>query len=217
MATTATIASSATMQITNLDLASISLITGSLSRAKLTQDDLQKYDLPLENFVVHDEPGTPLPATGANPQDDFGVTGATYGTNSIALITRDEKANAGAHAVYGRTSYTLPPEYVAGQTLQIVVVAGANTTVAGTSMTVDAQACKVHATDGTAGADLVSTAAQPCNDLVAAAFTFTLDPSGLSAGDKLDIRIAITTNDAATPTAVKGVVNRAYLLADIKG
>jgi hypothetical protein len=215
MATTATIASSATMQITNLDLASISQITGTLPRASLAQDDLQKYDLPLENFVVHDAPATKLPATAAT--DDFGCTGTTYGTNAIYLITLDEKANAGAHAVYGRTSYTLPPEYVAGQTLQIVVVAGANTTVAGTSMTVDVEACKVHATDGTVGADLVETAAQNCNHLTAAAKTFTLDPSGLSAGDKLDIRIAITTNDAATETAVKGVVNRAYLLADIKG
>lgn len=214
MATTATIASSATMQITELDLASITTITGSLPRAKLTQDDLQKYDLPLENFVVHDAPATKLPATAAT--DDFGCTGTTYGTNAIYLITLDEKANAGAHAVYGRTSYTLPPEYVAGQTLQIVVIAGANTTVSDTSMTVDAEACKVG-TDGTVGSDLVSTAAQDCNSLTAAAKTFTLDSSGLSAGDKLDIRITITTNDAATVAAVKGVVNRAYLLADIKG
>jgi hypothetical protein len=214
MATSATISSSATMQITNLDLGSISQITGTLPRASLTQQTQQKYDLPLQNFVVHDAPATKLPTAAAT--DDFGCTGATYGTNAIYLITLDEKNNAGAHAVYGRTTYMLPPEYVAGQTVQIVLVAGANTTVASTTMTVDVEACKVG-TDGTVGADLVQTAAQACNNLTAAAKTFTLDASGLSAGDKLDIRVAITTNDTATVTAVKGVVNAAYISASIKG
>ena len=215
MATEATISSTSTLQITELDLASISTITGSLARSDLTQDDLEIYDLPLESFVTHDAPATKLPVTAA--ADDFGCTGTTYGTNAIYLITLDEKANGGAHAVYGRRTYTLPPEYVAGQTIQIAVVAGANTTVAGTSMTVDVEACKVHATDGSVGADLVSTAAQDCNNLTAAVKTFTVNPASLSAGDKLDIRVAITTSDAATGTAVKGVINRVYLLADIKG
>ena len=217
MATTGTMASTVTFTITTLDLSAIGSYTGTLGRAYLTQDTLQKYDLPLQDFVVHDEPGTPLPATGANPADDFGITGATYGTNAIALITRDEMANAGAHAVYGRTTFTLPPEYVSGQSVQIVVVAGANTTVADTSMLVDAQACLVNATDGTVGSDLVTTDTQSCNNLTAAAKTFTVNPSSLVAGDKLDIRIAITTNDAFSVAAVKGVVNRAYMSISIKG
>jgi hypothetical protein len=106
---------------------------------------------------------------------------------------------------------------VAGQAVQILLAAGADTTEASTTMNVDAEACKVHATDGSVGADLVETAAQACNDLTAATKTFTLDASGLAPGDLLDIRVAITIVDAATPTAVKGVINNAYMHLSIKG
>jgi hypothetical protein len=210
---TAQIAGPVTVSFTAFDIPSS--YTGSWPRAALTQDTLQKYDLPFENFVVHDAPQTRLPGTAAT--DDFGVVGATFGTNAITLETLDEKNNEGAHAVYGRTTFRLPPEYVAGQAVQIVVAAGAGTTVASTSMTVDVEAHLVNATTGAVGADLVSTVAQACNSLTAAAKTFTLDASALSPGDKLEIRLAITTNDSATGTAVKGVITNAYMSISIKG
>jgi len=213
MTTTATAGGTLNLSFTSFTVPSN--VSGSWPRATLTQDASQSYDLPFENFVVHDAPQTRLPGTAA--ADDFGVVGTTFGTNAITLETLDEKNNAGAHAVYGRTTYRLPPEYVAGQSVQVAVAAGAGTTVASTSMTVDVEACKVHLTDGTVGADLVTTDAQTCNNLTAATKTFTLDASGLSPGDKLEIRLAITTNDSATGTPVKGVINNARMVLSIKG
>jgi hypothetical protein len=190
-------------------------VVGTWPRATLSQEAQKAYDLPLQDFVVHDDPATRLPDTPAG--DDLGIAGATFGTNAIHLITDDQKANGEATSLYGRTTFRLPPEYVAGQAVQVVLAAGANTTIAQTSMTVDAEAHKVHATDGTAGADLVTSDAQTCNNLTAALKTFTLDASGLTPGDKLEIRLAITINDASTGTAVKGVINNAYMALSIKG
>jgi len=189
--------------------------TTPITRAELIQEDLAKYDLLLENFFTHDAPATKLPGTATT--DDFGLTSATAGTTALYLTTIDEKANGGAHPVYGRTTYRLPPEYVAAQTLQVVLAAGAKTTIADTAMTVDVEVWKVHATDGTLGSDLVTTAAQTCNSVTIAAKTFTINAAGLSPGDKLEIRVAISTNDAATGTAVLGTIYNAYLVMDIKG
>jgi len=145
------------------------------------------------------------------------LIGATFGTNSLQLQTVDEKANAGAHSVYGRTTFRLPVEYEAAATVLITVVAGAETTVAGTSMTIDAEVHENNATTATPGADLVTTVAQSCNSLTAAAKQFTVNAAGLVAGDKLEIRLTITTNDAATGTAVLGTINSAYLEVDVRG
>jgi hypothetical protein len=212
MATQATVGASLTMQITEFDIPTN--YNGTWPRSALTVDTLQKYDLPLQDFVVHDDPSERLPGTAAD--DDFGIVGE-FGTAAIGLITEDKKSNGSAQAVYGRTTFRLPPEYVAGATLQVVVSAGANTTVADTAMTVDVEARKVNATDGTVGADLVTTAAQTCNNLTAALKTFSLDATGLSAGDLLDIRVSISIHDAAEVTAVKGVILNAYVQANIRG
>jgi len=143
--------------------------------------------------------------------------GTTFATNSLQLKTVDEDSNAGAHAVYGRTSFRLPVEYVAAETVLLTVVCGAETTVAGASMNVDAEVVENNATTATPGADLVTTGAQTCNSLIAAAKQFTVNAAGLAPGDKLEIRLSITTNDAATGTAIYGVINSAYIEADCRG
>jgi hypothetical protein len=213
MTTTATAGGTLNLSFTSFTVPTT--VYGSWPRATLTQEASQSYDLPLENFVVHDAPQTRLPGTPA--EDDLGIVGATYGTNAITLITNDQKSNDAVTTLYGRTTYRLPPEYVAGQSVQIALAAGANTTVADTSMTVDVEACKVHLTDGSVGADLVETAAQACNNLVAATKTFTLDASGLAPGDKLDIRVALAIRDNAGGDAVKSVINNARMVLSIKG
>ena len=192
------------------------VVTGSWERSRLVEDSLEKYPLPLELFVIHDEPSWKLPSSDAAADDDFGCAG-TFGTTAMTLETRDEKANAGAHAVYGRTSFRLPPEYIDTQTVQVVVAAGAKTTIPDASMEVDVEVRVVNESTGAVGAEICTTDAQDCKNLTAALKTFSLDSSGLAAGDLLDIRISITTNDAATATAVLGVINNAYMQMDIKG
>jgi hypothetical protein len=55
------------------------------------------------------------------------------------------------------------------------------------------------------------------NSLVLAAKSFTITPSGLVAGDTLDVRIAIACTDAATGTAVTPTIAAIDLLCDIRG
>jgi len=183
-------------------------------RGILQQDDLQKYDIPLEQCVSDAEP----PATMVAPAGAvFGIVRGTVGTHSLRLQTVDQKANGGATSVVCLTTVTLPPEYVDGETAQIVLNCSMVTTVADTSAVCDVEAWTDDG-DGTVTGDIASPAAQDMNaDLNAAAYTFTLNPATLVKGMKIHLRFTITINDAATGTAVIGQINRAYLQCDIKG
>lgn len=182
-------------------------------RATLTQDDLQTYDIPLEQCVSDVEPPVSMVAPAGAV---LGVVRGTPGTDSIRLQCVDQKANGGATSIVCLTTMTLPPEYVDGETVQVVLNCKMVTTVSDTSAVVDLEAWPDDG-DGTVSADICATAAQSINSLTAAAKTFTLTPTSLVAGSKIHLRFTITINDAATGTAVIGQINRAYFLADIKG
>ena len=187
-------------------------VYGTLARTNLTQDDLKSYPLDLAAFVVHDTPSSKLPAAGA--ADDLGCVRAAFGTNSITLKTKDCKTLTASS--YGTTVFPLPPEYVAGETVQLIVSGKMDTTVASVLATVDVEAHEVAA-DGTVGADLCTTAAQSINSLTAASRTFSINATGLTAGDQLDIRITVAIQDGATATEVYGVVTKVVVQCDVKG
>lgn len=197
-------------------------ITGALSvsgdlppypRASLVQDTLALYPIPWGSWRVWDAYQTVLPGTPAT--DDLALIGGTFGTGTPSIQTEDLKT-AGATNKYARTMLVLPPEYDGGETLSVRFHAGMLTTVADGSATIDAE---VYLSDNEAGLglDLVTTAAQSINSLTLADKDFTIDPAGLVAGDILDLRITLAINDAASGTAVKGIVGAAFLMADIKG
>ena len=89
------------------------------------------------------------------------------------------------------------------------------TTVADVLATVDLQVYMLDR-DGGVSADLNETVAQSINSLVLADVDFTIDSAGLIAGSMLDIRVAITVNDASTGTVVEGVLGIIELLCDIR-
>jgi len=186
----------------------------TVERNDLAQDSNQVYQVPLTEFRVHDAVQTNLPGTAA--ADDLGLVTGTLGTDAPTIQTGDLKS-AGATTRYARAQLALPPEYVDGESVTLRLSAGMKTTVADTSCTVDVEA---YASDreGAVGSDLCSTAAQSINDdLVLENVDFTITPTGLSAGDLLDVRIAIACNDASTGTAVIGVIGAVELLLDVKG
>jgi len=187
--------------------------SGSWPRAALTQDDLAKYDLPLQLFRT-DEATPAMVGTAASSK--LGLVRGSVGTDSLRLQTIDSKSNGGATAHYALTTFRLPEEYVAAETVQIVLNCKMVTTVADTTATIDVEAYPDDG-DGTVSADICSTGATTINSLTAAAKTFTLNAGSLVAGSKLQIRINLTINDAAGATAVIGQVNDCYVLADIKG
>lgn len=183
-----------------------------LDRSRLVQDPESIFAVPLTEMRVHDAMQTVLPGTSS--ADDLALSGGTLGTNSPKLTTGDVKASTVTR--YARFQCPVPAEYDAAETLKLRISAGMETTVSDTSATVDVQAYKSDRETGV-GSDICSTAAQSINSLTFANKDFTIDPTGLTAGDMLDIRIAVAVTDSATATAVIASIGAVELLADIKG
>jgi len=182
------------------------------ARSNLAQDNNEPFVIPWEAFRVHDALATNLPGTPAT--DDLGLVGGTFGSASPKISTGDVKA-AGCTR-YARFQFGLPPEYVDGQTITLRLHAGMTTTVADGSATLDVEA---YQSDGEAGvgSDICATAAQSINSLTMADKDFIITPTGVSAGDVLDIRLTIAVADSATVTAVIADVTAATMLVDIQG
>lgn len=183
-----------------------------VARSRLVQENEVVYPVNLVDFRVHDALATNLPGTSAT--DDLALSGGTFGTNSPKLTTGDVKASTVTR--YARALLKLPAEYVAAQTVKLRISAGMETTVADTSATVDVVAYKSDR-EGGIGSDLCSTAAQSMNAIAFSDKDFVIDGSGLSAGDILDVRIAVAVTDGATATAVIASIGAVELLADVKG
>lgn len=176
--------------------------------------ELQPFPIPLTDFRVWDALQTLLPGTPAT--DDLALIGGTFGTATPSIRTEDLKA-AGATNKRARFLVQLPWEYAAGETITLRFKAGMITTVAGTTATLDAEAFKLQADpDDAIGSDLVTTAATTINSLTFADIDFVVNPSGLSPGDILDVRITMAINDGASATAVIGGLTSAKLLADVR-
>lgn len=187
-----------------------------INRSDLVQESLAKYAIPWTDWRIWDAFHTNLPGTPLT--DDLGLVGGTFATNAPSLQTEDLKA-AGATNNYARCMATLPPEYVAGETVQIRFEAGMKTTVSDTTATLD---CIVHESDldDTVSADLVTTGATTMNNTLVPTMStidFTVTATALAPGDILDIRIQTAINDGASGTAVIGFIGGAWLLCDIKG
>ena len=95
--------------------------------------------------------------------------------------------------------------------------AGMKAAVSDNTALLDVQAYKVDGDGGLSGGDLVQTAAQNMNSLTVAAFLFSLDGSGLAAGDLLMVRLHTAIHDNASGSAVEGIITDLAMLLDIKG
>ncbi|HUS38547.1 MAG TPA: hypothetical protein VMX74_03815 [Pirellulales bacterium] len=184
----------------------------TMARSNLIQNPAAKFAIPLTEFRVWDALATNLPATSAT--DDLGLYGGTFASASPTIATGDVKNTTVTR--YARFQCVIPVEYDAAETLTLRFSAGMQTTVASASATIDVQAYKSDREVGI-GADICATAAQSINSLTFGNKDFTITPSGLTAGDVLDVRITIYVEDSATATAVIGTIGAVDLLVDIKG
>lgn len=185
----------------------------AIARSKLAQDALKPFMVNLTDFRIWDAFQTALPGTSSG--DDLALVGGTFGTAPPSLRTADLKA-AGSTTLRARALIQLPAEYDAGQTILIRISAGMITTIADVAATIDVEAYKSSKANGI-GSDLCATAAQNMNSVTFANFDFTITPTGLAAGDLLDVRLSMLVNDAATATAVIGCIGGVDLLCDVKG
>jgi len=186
--------------------------SAAVERSKLAAEQL-KDNIPLELLRVHDAFQTDLPTTAAS--DDLGLIIGTFGTDAIVVQTSDLKNTTGTQRA--RFLYRLPHNYVSGQLISVVAWAGMKTTVANGTATVDFEAYKKNDSTGLVGSDLVSTSATTINSLTAADKAFVIDPTGLAAGDELDVRVTIAITDSGTGTAVIGRIMKLYMLPTVKG
>jgi hypothetical protein len=170
------------------------------------------FPILLTSLRIHDAYQTVLTQTGNT--DDLALVGGTLGSASPMVQSGDVKASTTTR--YARFQVIVPECYDAAETLSIVISAGMKTTVADTSCTVDVEAYRVDKISGVS-ADLCATAAQSINSLVFASKTFAITAATLSAGDVLDVRIALACVDAATGTAVIPSIAGLDLVCDIKG
>lgn len=187
--------------------------SANFARSKLALDELKPYPVDLSNLRIHDAYQTLLTTTSPTA-DDLTIQGGTFGSGAPTITTVDVKATSGTK--YARFMITLPAEYDAAETVNIDIYAGAETTVADTSMAVDLEVYEIDGT-GAVGSDLCATTSQSINSLTYATKTFSITATGLVAGDVLDCRVAITWVDAATATAVIGSIGRITLKCDVRG
>lgn len=201
----------------DVEIAGSLRVSGSLlparARGELAQDNEVQIPIPFSQLRVWDAFATAIGTAGS---DDLGISsGGTWGTNAPYITAGDVKASSSTR--YARFLYTLPPEYVSGETVRIVAHAGMVTTAASASCTLDFEAYEINKSGGVTGSDLVTTSATSINSTTFAARTFEVNAAGLAAGDVLDVRIAIAYNDAATATAVIPAIAHLVMAIDIKG
>lgn len=187
--------------------------SAAIQRSKHGVSTLQPFLVSLLSLRIWDALFTLLSGTPAT--DDLGLIGGAFGTNSPTVQTGDLKA-AGSTDRRARFSFQLPDTYEAGGTVTARIHAGMKTTVADTSASVDLEIFKSNKEEGI-GADLVTTGAQSINSLVFNDDDFALTATGLNPGDVLDCRITVDVNDAATATAVIGVIGSIEFLLDTRG
>ena len=102
---------------------------------QLTQDDLAAYPIVNEAWYLFDSTiHAPLGATALSA-DDLIYTLGSIGTTEPVITATDFGGTSATQKA--RVRLTLPPEYVAGETLTLRVNGKTGTTVADTSSTVD--------------------------------------------------------------------------------
>lgn len=188
----------------------------SVPRTSLTQDDLKAFPVPLIQLRVWDAPGTNLPTTSSS--DDLGYYNQTFGT-AVPYVGTSDLSAAGATTRYARFGFTLPPEYVTGESVQIRAHAGMITTAADVTATIDFEAYLLNrgTSSSITGSDLVTTSATSINSLTFGNKDFSLTTSALAPGAFIDVRVAIAVNDGSAGGAVIGALTNIEVLCDIQG
>lgn len=184
-----------------------------IAKTQLAQQVMQGFPIRLADCRVWDAMQTNVPGTPA--ADDLGLVTGTPGTDSPMLSTGDLKA-AGATTRKVAFELPVPSNFDSSQTIELRIRAAMETTVADATAAVDLEVFKPDGA-GAVGSDLCSTAAESINSLTPADKDFTLNGGSISAGDKLICIVSVAVNDAATGTAVTGVIYSIDLRCDTRG
>jgi hypothetical protein len=184
----------------------------SAARSGLVQDDLKKYGIPL-NLLAVTATGALLGATAGTPSGALGLTMGTHGTGSPTVV--GEAASGNTKTDKARFTFALPPEYVDGESVTVRVRAKEAVGAATVSTTIDVE-CYKSDKEGGIGSDICATAAQDVTTSFANA-DFVITPTGLVAGDVLDIELTGVTTDTGGTVGTILTIGSVEVLCDIKG
>jgi hypothetical protein len=183
---------------------------GVINRADLVQDDGAIYDIPF--FRMRKTTGAVL--AGAGDTTNLGEAWGTPGTDVPYLV--GTACNGAAQTETARFQFELPAEYTPGESITVRVHAHVDTTPLTVSATVDVE-CFQGDKEKNAGADICATAAQDINSATWADKDFTITPTGLVAGDILDIYITAAGDDTTGAVNKSIEIGAVQVLLDIKG
>ena len=179
------------------------------TRATWAQEDLVVYPVPLTNLRTWDSLAVNIPATAAT--DDLALITGTAGSAAPQV----QGADFGGTTEAKNTSFefTLPAEYVAGQTITLRVRALMQVVSDGTA-TLDAIVYRQAAPT----VDVCATAVQSINSAVAADYDFTITPTNCVVGDLLRVILYVAGSDTGNAANyIQAVIQRIQMLLDIKG
>ena len=161
-----------------------------------------------------------LPNAGVigGPVGTLGLVDNNPENVAVTLQTDDMKAEGNSPSINAAIfQWVVPDNFILGSTVSIRIFCGMLTTIADGDAFINVEAY-VPSNDGTANvsSDLVTPAAQNCNNLTSANFTFVIDDDltnhALGAGSVVNIVISINVNDNATGTVVKGIIRKIDIL-----
>lgn len=203
----ATIATAGTAGAFNV-FATVVTIAG-LKRSQLGQDDLQPFGIPLSAFEAVD-------GAALGVAEDSADLFRAVGTNVHTLKGRTPQTATEAAAAV--TQFVLPAEYVSGQTITVRIVSqfiNGSGVDSGRSSFTDLSVFKQN--DGAIGSDLCTTGAiSPTADDTYADSDFTITPTGLVAGDVLNLLVTLSAvSDDGNATQLE--IGEVMVLCDVKG
>jgi hypothetical protein len=187
--------------------------TAEIGRAKFALES-KKFAQPLESLRIFDSAANAvLPNSAA--ADDLALIVGTLATDGHSIRTSDAKATTVTQKA--AFTFTLPAEYEAGGTITLVPHAGMLTTISDGTATVDFSVYWKDESDISHSSDLCTTAATTINSLTLGAKSFTITPTSRVNGDELGVLMTIAITDAATGTAVLGLISKIHWLLQVRG
>lgn len=185
--------------------------SGAVPRTQLTADTAVVYGIRLASLQATGT-GAQLGATAGTPAAAMGLTTGTLG--SAAPIVVCEAASGSVKTDKARFQFVLPAEYVSGAAISIRIKCRSSV-LATVGSTIVATAYK---TDGAAGvgSNLVTTSLITLSATYANR-DFAVTPTGLVAGDVLDIEIVGICTDTGGTTGAVIQIGAVAMLLNIKG
>ena len=207
-------AGTVTSTIDALTVKDVDLATDAgVTRAKLALES-KKFWQPLESLRIFDSSSNAvLPNTASS--DDLGLIVGTLASSGHSIRTSDAKATTVTQKA--AFTFSLPAEYESAGEISLVAHAGMLTTISDGTATIDFSVYHKSEADISHTADLCTSSPATINSLTLASKAFVITPTSRVNGDEFGVLMTVAITDAATGTAVLGLVSKLHWLVQVRG